>query len=134
MRLLDQPDDLQLFGSRISHSSSAPSAIMLFLSRRNSRACSATTSFSAWASRRRSLTSPLAPGDALTSAQLRDPVLAAKPIQHDADFLLARILLARRPANVSHDPLGRQFGASGFLAHLHSSMVNEPEILPSSNP
>src|SRR4051794_32600470 len=40
MRLLDQPDDLQLFGSRISHSSSAPSAIMLFfLSRRNSRAC-----------------------------------------------------------------------------------------------
>jgi hypothetical protein len=55
--LLDQPDDLQLFGSRISHSSLPPSAIMLFLSRRNSRACSATTSFSAWASRRRSLTS-----------------------------------------------------------------------------
>src|SRR3954449_6691362 len=50
-------------------------------------------------------------------------VLAAKPIQHDADFLLGRILLARRPANVSHDPLGRQFGGSGFLAHLHSSTV-----------
>src|SRR4051812_399168 len=49
--------------------------------------------------------------------------LAAKPIQHDADFLLGRILLARRPANVSHDPLGRQFGGSGFLAHLHSSTV-----------
>src|SRR4051812_12876625 len=32
-------------------------------------------------------------------------------------------LLARRPANVSHDPLGRQFGGSGFLAHLHSSTV-----------
>src|SRR3954447_10092108 len=59
----------------------------------------------------------------LTSAQLRDAVLAAKPIQHDADFLLGRILLARRPANVSHDPLGRQFGGSGFLAHLHSSTV-----------
>src|SRR4051812_29938147 len=49
--------------------------------------------------------------------------LAAKPIQHDADFLLGRILLARRPANVSHDPLGRQFGGSGFLAHLHSSTL-----------
>src|ERR1700730_3177360 len=45
--------------SGIPHSSPSPSAIMLFLSRRKSRACSATTSFSARASRRRSLTSPL---------------------------------------------------------------------------
>src|SRR3954469_20335945 len=131
MRLLDQPDDLQLFGSRISHSSSAPSAIMLFLSRRNSRACSATTSFSAWACRRRSVTSPLvaaravsparrrlpasrnsfdgviqALGNPFASAQLRNAVLAAKAIENDADFLLGRILPARRSANVSYDPLG----------------------------
>src|SRR5262249_7962068 len=41
----------------VSHSPSPPSAIVLFLSSRNSRACSATTSFSSCASRRSSLTS-----------------------------------------------------------------------------
>jgi hypothetical protein len=50
-------------------------------------------------------------------------VLAAKAIQNDTDLLLGRILLAGRSANIPHDPLGRQFGGSGFLAHLHSSMV-----------
>jgi hypothetical protein len=30
MRLLDKPDDLELFGRGIPHSSSPPSAIMLF--------------------------------------------------------------------------------------------------------
>jgi len=42
-------------------------------------------------------------------------------------FLLGRILLAGRSANVLHDPLGRPFGGSGFLAHLHSSMVTMSE-------
>ena len=59
MGSLDQADDFQFLRSRISHSSPSPSAIMLFLSRRNSRACSATTSFSARASCRRSQTSLL---------------------------------------------------------------------------
>ena len=57
MRLLDQPDDLQLLGGGISHAPSSPSAVTLFLSRRFSRVSSATTSFRADASRRRSLTS-----------------------------------------------------------------------------
>src|SRR6056297_3365404 len=57
MRSFDQADDLKLFRCGIPHSSSPPSAIMLFLSNRNSRACSATTSFRSRASRRRSLTS-----------------------------------------------------------------------------
>src|SRR5260221_677431 len=57
MRLLDQPDDLQLLGCGISHSSSPPSAIMLFLSRRFSRARSATRTFMSRTSRRSSLTS-----------------------------------------------------------------------------
>src|SRR5215211_1387163 len=57
MRLLDQADDLGLLGWEVSHAPSPPSAIMLFLSRRSSSACSATTSFRAPASRRRSLTS-----------------------------------------------------------------------------
>src|SRR6476661_6367956 len=38
-------------------------------------------------------------GDAFTPAQLRDAVLATQTVQHDADLLLGRILLARRPAN-----------------------------------
>src|SRR5271169_3505801 len=58
MRLLDQLDDLGLLGRRISHASSSPSPLILFLSRRFSRVRSATTSFNALASRRRSLTSP----------------------------------------------------------------------------
>ena len=57
MGLFDELDDLQLFGSRISHSASSPSPITLFLSRRFSSVSSATTSFRALASRRRSLTS-----------------------------------------------------------------------------
>src|SRR5208282_206254 len=73
MRLFDQPDDFQLFGSGIPHSSLPPSAIMLFLSRRNSRACSATTSFSARASRRRSLTSLLVAARAVSPAKRRLP-------------------------------------------------------------
>ena len=59
MRRLDQPDDLGFLGCGVSHSSASPSAIMLFWVGANSRACSATTSFSARASWRRSLTSPL---------------------------------------------------------------------------
>src|SRR5258706_10028763 len=56
-RLLDEPDDLKLLGGGIPHVASSPSAVTLFLSRRFSRVSSATTSFSALASRRRSLTS-----------------------------------------------------------------------------
>src|ERR1700724_267690 len=56
-RLLDQPDDLGFLGCGVSHASYSPSVIMLFLSRRFSRVSSATTSFRALASRRRSFTS-----------------------------------------------------------------------------
>ena len=49
MRLRDEADDLELLGAGEPHASSPPSAIMLFLSSRNSSACSATTSFSSWA-------------------------------------------------------------------------------------
>jgi hypothetical protein len=45
-------------------------------------------------------------GNPFASAQLRNAVLAAKAIENDADFLLGRILPARRSANVSYDPLG----------------------------
>src|SRR3546814_15934801 len=51
VRLLDDPDDLELFGCGIPHSSSPPSAIMLFFSRRFSSVRSATNSFRARASR-----------------------------------------------------------------------------------
>jgi hypothetical protein len=87
---------------------------MLFLSRRFSRVRSATTSFNARASRRRSFTSSevaaravspasrfagleefLRPamvhrrGDALAAAQFGDALLAAEPFQDDADLLFS---------------------------------------------
>src|ERR1700712_1880293 len=66
--LLDQPDDLQLLGGRVPHASSPPAPLMLFLSRRFSRTRSATTSFSAPASRRRSLTSSAVAARAVSPA------------------------------------------------------------------
>src|ERR1700756_4105991 len=56
-RLLDQLDDLEFLRRGVSHPSSSPSPVTLFLSRRFSSVSSATTSFRADASRRRSLTS-----------------------------------------------------------------------------
>src|SRR2546421_8021953 len=59
--LLDQPDDLKLLSGGGPHVASSPSAVTLFLSRRVSSVRSATTSFSAPASRRKSLTRPPSP-------------------------------------------------------------------------
>src|SRR5215471_12576237 len=73
MRLLDKLDDLGLLGCRISHASSSPSPLMLFLSRRFSRVRSATTSFKAAASRRRSFTSPDVAARAVSPASRRLP-------------------------------------------------------------
>jgi hypothetical protein len=55
--LLDQPNDLQLLGGGVSHTPSSPAPIVLFFSSRFSSVSSATTSLSALASRRSSLTS-----------------------------------------------------------------------------
>ena len=71
--LLDDPDDLELLGSRIPHSRSPPSAIMLFLSRRFSSVRSATHSFRALASRRRSFTSSVVAARAVSPARRRLP-------------------------------------------------------------
>src|SRR5262249_58173945 len=73
VRLLDQADDLQLLGTGVSHCPSSPSAIMLFLSRRSSSACSATTSFNARTSPRRSVTSLLVAARAVSPARPRLP-------------------------------------------------------------
>src|SRR3546814_1626941 len=73
MRLLDDPDDLELLRCGIPHSSSPPSAIMLFLSRRFSSVRSATHSFRARASRRRSCTSPVVAARAVSPARRRLP-------------------------------------------------------------
>lgn len=160
VRLLDDADDLVFFGCGISHASSPPSPIILFLSRRSSRACSATTSFSSWAWRLRSLTSlPVAVravspdsqalaslqelfrpavvealGNALATAEFGNAGFAAQPVEDDADFLLGGILLAGGPANISHEPLGPCFRGCGFLSHVHSSGgYDETEILRSSS-
>src|SRR3546814_2072983 len=73
VRLLDDPDDLQLLGCGIHHSSSAPSAIMLFLSNRFSSVRLATHSLRARASRRRSCTSPVVAARAVSPAKRRLP-------------------------------------------------------------
>ena len=69
VRLLNKLDDLQLLGGGISHSSSPPSATMLFLSRRFSSVRSATRTFMSRTSRRRSLTSPLVAARAVSPAR-----------------------------------------------------------------
>ena len=45
-------------------------------------------------------------------AQLGDAVLAAQALQHDADLLLGRILLARRSADVLDDLFRRLLSPS----------------------
>src|SRR6478735_4781113 len=73
MRLLDQRDDLGFLGCGISQASSSPSPFRLFLSRRFARGRSATTSFNAEASRRRSFTSPEVAARAVSPARRRLP-------------------------------------------------------------
>ena len=58
MRLLHQANDLKLLCAKIPHAWSPPAPVMFFLSRRFSRLRSATSSFRAKASVRRSFTSP----------------------------------------------------------------------------
>ena len=53
----------------------------------------------------------------------RNARFAVKAIQHNADLFLGRILLAGRPTDVLHKPLGRQCLGSGFLSHLHSLAI-----------
>ena len=45
-------------------------------------------------------------GDPLPAAQLGDAVLAPKAIQDDADFLLRRMVLARRMTDITDGLLG----------------------------
>src|ERR1051325_8390790 len=54
---LDQPDDFELLGGGVSHAPSSPTPIALFFRSRFSSTSSATTSFSALASRRKSFPS-----------------------------------------------------------------------------
>src|SRR4051794_18849171 len=62
------------------------------------------------------------PATITANASDTDP-LVTKAIQKNADLLLRPNIACGVAANVLHDPLGRQFGGSGFLAHLHPSMV-----------
>src|SRR6478609_8338070 len=69
MRLFDKPNDFQFLRGGISHSSSPPSAIMLFLSRRFSRVRSASASFRSRLSRRSAFTSSLVAERAVSPAR-----------------------------------------------------------------
>src|SRR4029077_8539671 len=73
------------------------------------------------------------PRDTLAAAQLGDAVLAAQAFPNDPDLFLRRILLARRPADVLDDLLGRILRQIGMLSHLRScERYDEPETLLSS--
>src|SRR3546814_2950408 len=83
VRLLDDPNDLQLLGCGLPHSSSALSAIMLFLSNRFSSVRLATHSLRARASRRRSCTSPVVAARAVSPAKRRLP---ARSEEHTSEL------------------------------------------------
>ena len=75
------------------------------------------------------------PPHPLPAAQLGDAVLAAQPLQHDADLLLGGVLPPPRTADVSDDLLGRLFQLSvrqenslpdSFLSFLTSCLISTP--------
>jgi hypothetical protein len=170
MRCLDQPDDLGLFRCGISHAGSpfaialgpmadkGPPAIMPFLRSRSSTACSATTSFRAPVSWRRSLHLVRIGGPdrvagetalaglqellrpaiihrrryALAAAQLGYALLAPQAFQHDADLLLGRKPTPRRTGGCPSRP--DLPASSAARISVSSSLLggcDEPEILHS---
>ena len=159
MRLLDQPDDLQIFGSRIHSFFASPILNHVFLSSRNSRACSATTSFRApgfpaqvlnlsagCRTRRVARKPPLASlqellrpdiiealGDAFTPTQLRDAVVSTQAVQHNTDLLSAEkcLRVARRMSFTIRS--AEDFGLQDFWLISVPRDSDEPETLRSSN-
>src|ERR1700744_6767454 len=102
MRLLDQLDDLGLLGCRISHASSSPSPFMLFLSRRFSRVRSATASFKAALSRRRSFTSPDVAARAVSPAKRRLP--ASRNSFDQPEYIEAAMPSRRQSSEIFSSP------------------------------
>ena len=47
-------------------------------------------------------------------AKRRDALLAAQTLQHDADLLLSRVLLARRAPNGAHHPPSKSLSGGGL--------------------
>src|SRR6476619_4666932 len=145
MRLLDEADDLKFLRCGEPHVWSPPSPIMLFLSSRNSSACSATTSFRSCASRLSCLTSSVVAARAVSPPSRRllasrnsfdqeQYMLSAIPsrrqssaielspqaVEHNADLLFGRVVLPGCPPDVADKRLGRRRGGVGFLSHLRS--------------
>jgi hypothetical protein len=150
VRLLDDPDDLELLGCGIPHSSSPPSAIMLFLSRpvfqrQIGHAFLQRTGFAAQVlhlaggrgtgsvARQAALArfhELLRPGvvqalsDPFLAAQLGDAVFPAQAIQHDADLVLGREVATGLTPDVLHHllcrGLGWRFCIGGSGLHLRS--------------
>src|SRR6056297_26349 len=69
--------------------------------------------------------------DTLAPAKLGNALFAPQALEHDADLLLGRVLLAGTPADVLHDLLSRRLLCSVFLSHLHSlavTMSQKPSV------
>src|SRR6056297_961465 len=73
--------------------------------------------------------------DTLAPAKLGHALFAPQALEHDADLLLGRVLLAGTPADVLHDLLSRRLLCSVFLSHLHSlavTMSQKPYVTKSN--
>src|SRR3546814_1806557 len=76
-------------------------------------------------------------GDAFLAAQLGDAVLAAQPIENDADLVFSREVATGLTPNILHHPLSRglcrRFFQGGLGLHLRSFVRSEAQTseLPS---
>src|SRR5690606_33777650 len=75
-------------------------------------------------------------GDAFLAAQLGDAVLAAQPIENDADLVFSREVATGLTPNILHHPLSRglrrRFSQGGLGLHLRS-FVTTTKPQPSLN-
>ena len=65
--------------------------------------------------------------DALTAAQLSDPILATQSVQDDPDLFFRWILFAGGPFDVFDGLLARAFTYSNWLSYVHSSAVTKSQ-------
>lgn len=72
-------------------------------------------------------------GNTFTTAKSGNALLATQDFQHNADFIVRRVMLARRTADILDDVFNGRFLRPGFLSHLRflCSSYDEPEIFSS---
>ncbi len=145
MRLLDDPDDLELLGGGVPPASSphprscffwaagfpAPGPPRLPSARlpRDAVPAPRQSSLPAWCGRPggacqlRGAPRPgviQALGNAFLATKLGDAVFTTQPLQHDPDLVFGREVPPGRPADVLHHLLGASLGRHGFRGRLRA--------------